>query len=71
MCPALAGRFFTTSTTWEALESFQEVKKRERLFRPHPKSNTSEFLGVRPFPSIFISFSRLFLYVTSAENCLL
>ena len=47
MSPALAGEFFTASTTWEVLEVFKVQKLTEmKNVTLHPKPNESHTLGV-------------------------
>ena len=39
MSPALAGRFFTTSTTWEATPSYGLANSMSSIFSVHPECN--------------------------------
>ena len=63
VCPVLAGRFFTTTTTWEALVA-QMVKVPQHQAPPAMGLPRQEYWSGLPFPSPYI---HIYIYILASQ----
>ena len=67
--PALAGRFFTTSATWEDSQSVSRPPNSTAFFSSLPLTNMSKtFNIVFPKTATFFSFCSCYLFVVSSNQ---